>query len=307
MARVLQALHACRTPGWMFAGHFLDLVCTELTPQGAVMRMDIGPHCVSAQGTVSEVAVSVLADVVQAAAVRSAFGRSVRVATLTMRISLGQLPRSGRLRAVAHMQPMPQAGAIDTAVTHVHIWDDTGALCASGEACFAVLFNSKGVADHPLARRSTLQGLEPLRPETLDAREHAVWQAAVQAVGQAGQGAGFVERLWGITPQAGEQPATAHCLVPAGQHVGNRVGHFQGGVLLGIAQHTACAGLGADWLLRDISAQFVEAGTGSHVQAQAQPVRVGRNAAFVECVLRGPQGEVVLAAQANFVRRAPGT
>lgn len=303
VARVLQALHACRTPGWMFAGHFLELVCTELSPQGAVMEMGIGPHCQSAQGPVSDVAVSVLADVVQAAAVRSAFGRSVRVATLTLRLSLGQLPTRGRLRAVARMQPMPLQGEIHTAVTTVQIVDSDGVLCATGEASFAVLFNSTGVADHPLAQRSTLEGLAPLSPQALDAREQCVWQAAVQAA-QAGQTGGFAERLWGITPQAGEVPGSAHCRVPAGQQVGNRVGHFQGGVLLGIAQHTASAGLGDAWLLRDMSAQFVEAGSGSYVQAQAKPVRVGRNAAFVECTLLGPKGEVVLSAQANFVRRA---
>ena len=303
--RVLQALHAHRTPGWMYAGHYLGLACTHTEGDKIHMDMEVGPHCLGTDGRVSMTALSILTDVGQAVAVRSRFGRTVRIATLSMRLSWGCLPSSGRVTAVAQLLLHPEGGAIHTGMTSVQVFTTDGTLCCTGEASFAVLDNRRGTAEHPLAQRSTLEGVLPLAVQSLDAREQVVWHAACAAAQPEAARLGFEAAFYGIAPEA--DPAKlghAQCRVHRALHLGNRVGHIQGGVLLGTACDTVKAAMGPGWQLRDISAQFVEAASEDYVDAQAQPLRLGRNASFVECQLRSPEGRTVLCAQANFVREA---
>src|SRR5690606_14551893 len=118
--RVLQALHAARKPGWMFPAHFLDIFFEQPVADGAAVGlMRIAPPCLDSAGLVGKAALALLADVSMAAAVRSHAGPSVRIATLSMRLSFGALPSAGRLRAVARVQMIPPSLAMTTVVTQV--------------------------------------------------------------------------------------------------------------------------------------------------------------------------------------------
>ena len=50
-----------------------------------------------------------------------------------------------------------------------------------------------------------------------------------------------------------------------GPHIGNRVGHVQGGLTLTFAQATARAALPQDWLLNGITAGYVSPGEGKRL------------------------------------------
>ncbi|MNV30494.1 hypothetical protein D3C71_1217660 [compost metagenome] len=101
---------------------------------------------------------------------------------------------------------------------------------------------------------------------------------------------------------AGEAPGHAHCRVESGLHVGNRSGHFQGGILLGVAAATCSAAVSAGWQVLDLSAQYLEAGTGPHLDASATTLRSGRNLAAVECRIADAAGQPIFSAQASFLR-----
>ncbi len=54
-----------------------------------------------------------------------------------------------------------------------------------------------------------------------------------------------------------------------GAHVGNRVGHVQGGLLVGLGATTARAALPAEWTLASVTCAFVSPGEGEELTAIA--------------------------------------
>lgn len=300
--RVLQALHAARTPGWMFPAHFLDIFFEAPAAEGgAAALMQAGPHCLDATGRVSHAALAVLADVCMAAAVRAHAGREVRIATLTMRLSFGVLPAAGRLRATASVRMMPAQLAMDTAIAGVEIHDDSGHMVCSGEATFAALENRQRTAQHPLPTASTLTG--GLQPGALTPQEQAVWERACACAREADGTASFLDRFWALRPSApAGTEAGAAWSVALGPHNSNRVGHLQGGVLLGMLASACSLAVQERYGLVDIAVQYVEAAHEDPLALQAVPARTGSNAAFVHASLRGAGGRLLASAQAHLVR-----
>lgn len=299
--RVLQALAAYRTPGWMFAGHYLDLVYTQVDQAATVVELQMGAHCLAADGRISLAALSILADVALAAAVRSTFGQSARVATLTMRLSFAALPTHGVLRAVARLQQIPRSGTMQTAVASVDIYAEDASLCCSAAGSFAVLENRLGSANHPMPSTSTLSAAPVLSAHALDDAEQAVWKRVLQAEQEPGRGS-FIERFWGMLPDPGSTPGQARCRVESGIHIGNRSGHVQGGIMLGVAAATCAAAMPENWHLLDLSAQFLEPGIGPHIDTSATVLRSGRNLAVMECRIADAAGQPIFSAQASSVR-----
>lgn len=298
--RVLQALHSSRQPGWMFPGHFLDITFEADSPERtAVGWMTPGGHCSDSQGRVSMAALGVFADVVMAAAARSLVGRTPRVATMSMRLSLGEMPSSAQpLRAQAKLRLLNTQQALVTAAVSVEIEALGQGLVGTGEATFAVLDNKQALAGHPLPADSSL--LAPLSPEELSPAEQQVYQHALDCVAAEGPPASFLERFWSLSP-LGSAPAWE---VPLGRHNGNRSGHLQGGIQLGLAIQASLAAVPGGWVLADISAQYLEPGDGAGLQISATPLRLGRNAATVQARLNNPQGRSVIEAQANLIRHS---
>ncbi|MET1115827.1 MAG: acyl-CoA thioesterase domain-containing protein [Comamonas sp.] len=299
--RVLQALAAYRTPGWMFAGHYLDLVYAQVDQATTVVELQVGAHCRAADGRISLAALSILADVALAGAVRSAFGQRARIATLTIRLSFASLPTHGVLRAVAKLQQIPCSGAMETAVASVEIYAEDASLCCSGAGSFAVLENRQATADHPMPRTSTLSAAPVLSAHELQDAEQPVWDRALRAEQEPGKGS-FIEQFWGLLPGPGSAPGQAWCRVESGVHIGNRSGHVQGGIMLGVAAATCAAAMPENWQLLDLSAQFLEAGTGPHIDASASTLRSGRNLAVMECRIADAAGQPIFCAQASGLR-----
>lgn len=303
--RVLQALHAARVPGWMFPAHFLDVFFSaEVSSQGACAQMQIGPHCLSGGGTVSKAAVALLADVTMAAAVRGYAGRNVRIATMSMRLSFAALPAEGTLSSAARVRMMSANLALPTAVVTVEITDAQGQLCSSGEATFAVLENRSGVAAHPLPTCSTLTG--SLRCEALTEDESQILARAQACEAASADDRSFLEQFWSLLPAPDKHVCTAGATswpVAVSGYNSNRVGHLQGGVLMGLLSSACVCAVGQGLELVDISVQYQAPVQGDLVQLKASPARVGRNAAFVHACVESADGRVLVSAQGNLVQR----
>lgn len=301
--RVLQALHAHRTPGWQFPAHFLGLSFDSLDSDVAQVRMPVAKHCMGAAECVSLAAVAVLADVAMAAALRGRAGPSARLATLSTRLSFATKPNAGLLAATAERGIGSDSLAIPSGVSTLTIRAG-GHVCCMGEASFAILHDGGARAAHPMPRVNTLEAVTPLSRDELTETERKAFEAACRAARETGEGRPFLESFWQLTPRATADGA--ECRLDVGMHVSNRVGDVQGGVLLGLAAHTSVSAAPADWSLLDISAQYLAASRGPSMHARAGAVRVGRSTAFVECHVSDSEGNLTLATQSTFVRKSAG-
>jgi acyl-coenzyme A thioesterase PaaI-like protein len=81
-----------------------------------------------------------------------------------------------------------------------------------------------------------------------------------------------------------------------GEHVANRIGHVQGGLLAGLAATTAMAALPASWRLSGISSWFTSPGEGQKLHAASKVVHHGRQTAVVRTVVTGKGRRRVLQA-----------
>ncbi len=130
--RTLQALNANRTPGWQFPAHYLGLSFEHLRERHAEVTMRVGPHCVDADQVLSLEALGVFADVAMAGAVRTRMGSSARVATVSLRLSLGMLPQEGDARAAAELSLNEPGSAMHMTAARLSIYAGNS-LCCTGE------------------------------------------------------------------------------------------------------------------------------------------------------------------------------
>jgi acyl-coenzyme A thioesterase PaaI-like protein len=79
-----------------------------------------------------------------------------------------------------------------------------------------------------------------------------------------------------------------------GAHVGNRVHHVQGGLLMGLAATTAAAALPPKWSLTGITSCFVSPGLGMQLRARSKVVHHGLMTGVVRTEIAGPDGRRVL-------------
>src|SRR3546814_20826521 len=105
----------------------------------------------------------------------------------------------------------------------------------------------------------------PRAATELDDSEAAVLERARQAL-MPGP-ADFLARFWGMVPQAGVQ--AAFCAMKNGLHVGNRVGHTQGGTVLALAAHTCPAAAGEEWEPASITGWYLAPGRGPSLRTRA--------------------------------------
>jgi acyl-coenzyme A thioesterase PaaI-like protein len=120
----------------------------------------------------------------------------------------------------------------------------------------------------------------------LTADERGLYQHAERALKQvAGPADSFIERFWGFRTRANRGGASA--TLKNGQHAGNRVGHVQGGLLLGLAQSAARAALPAGWSPSAVSACYLSPGVGASLTARAQVMHRGSRTAVVRVSIAG--------------------
>ena len=288
--RTLTALALNRIPGFHFAGNFLGVTIRERTPQHARVNLTPGPFCEARDGQVDLSVTALLADVALASVVRANLSPTQRLATVTLHLQFTGERIAGRLEGTGDFE-----GFLTGAAGHQGLSRAT--LHANGQpvllarGTFMVLEPPPGVAMHPIVDADHT-AIEPLAESALTAPERELLTRVDAALANTARDTSFIERLWGFHPQP--IPRGAVCAVANGSHLGNRVGHMQGGLQLGLAASTANAALPTGWMLSGISAYFISPGEGRILRAASRLVHRGRHTAVVRTVITGKQRRRIL-------------
>lgn len=279
-ARVLRGIALNRRPGLHFPGNFLDVSFDRVRRNGVRLSLDPGPWCLDSAGQTHMAALTVLADLALGASIRVQLSPETRLATVSLGLQFTGAPRTGRLRAEGEFQGFFARGAGRLGMSRAEVRGGAGLVCY-GTGTFMALQPPKNVTLHPVPFR-TRNSPEPSRlgEEALNEEEKRILQRADAAL--AGRG-NFIESFWGAARR-----------LENGRHVGNRVGHAQGGILVGMAASSAAAALPSGWQLSGITALYISPGEGKALRASSKIVHSGRLTAVVRTQITGKNRRRVL-------------
>jgi acyl-coenzyme A thioesterase PaaI-like protein len=297
LARVLRAIARNRTPGFNQPGYFLDISYDRVSRDGASASLQADEASSDAQGNLGIGPLALLADMTLASSLRAHVGASARMATVSMSLQFtGAAPR-GRVSATSNFDGFVEDGAERQGLTRVEIHSGKKLVC-TGSGAFMVLGKPNATAPHPLPRRGARIEVPRLGVEDLNSDEEGVYRHAARAARMPGA---FIESFWGYRPHAIK--GGAKCTVWNGPHIGNRVGHAQGGVTFGLACATAAAALPGNWALVAASAWYVGPGTGEQLKVRSKIVHQGQLTAVVESVIANGEGRPVLRCVTSHARK----
>lgn len=302
--QVLRGIALNREPGYHFVGNFLDISFDRIAAADAKLSMDAAPHCTEMDGQMNLGAFAVFADLALAATVRAAEpDPAARLATVYMNLSFTGAPLAGRLEAASAFQGFVTGSSGRQGLSHLAVTAGGESVCI-GNAAFMVLNPPKGVELHRMPHRKRGDPAVALPAETeLKRDELKVLQQADAAFAAVGEhGGSFIRRFWGYEPHHLEGGAA--CTVRNGPHIANRVGHVQGGVLLGFAADTASAALTPHWMLTSISAYYISPGEGRTLKARSRILHHGRLTSVVRTQITGKNNRRVLEVVTTHASRA---
>jgi acyl-coenzyme A thioesterase PaaI-like protein len=296
--RVIAGLARNRSPGLHFAGNFAQLQFDAAAAGESRLRMPPGPHLIEADGETSLCAVALLADVALGVAIRSRLAPESRLATVALHLQLTGAPLSGVLAAQGQFESFLDGAAGKQGLARVTV-ANAAASVAIGSGAFMVLPPPPGVQLHPVVRERPLQQLTEAE---LDDAERALLRHADAALVRADASHAFISHFWGSVAEAIQDGA--RCVTPNGMQVANRVGHVQGGILVGLAGNTARTALGAEWKLSSISSWFVSPGEGEELETVSSIEHRGRLTAVVRTRITGIGGRRVLESVSSHALRS---
>jgi acyl-coenzyme A thioesterase PaaI-like protein len=295
--RTLAALAGNRVPGFHFAGYFLGFEWPHVGERDIVQTVQVGPHCTDAGGSADPALMGVHVDGVLASSARRGVDPGARLATVNLTLQYtGDAAASGPLSGEATLEGFYDGGAVRHAITRGVISSAGRPVCyASGT--FVVLPPPPDVKLGPLPWEAGGTAPLPLQKSELTATERSVVRAARAAVKAADSQHAFIERFWGILPKT--VAGGALCRVRITPQIGNRVGHVQGGILLGLAQATASAAVPGHPAVSTISAWYISPGNGKSLTVRSKIVHAGRSFAVVKTEIRNADKSLVLEAVSN--------
>lgn len=290
--RVLRALALNRTPGYHFAGNFLDLRFDVLDVEASDLSLDDGAHCRDAKGEIHLGALALLADMAMAGTIRSALHSAQRLATVSMSLTFTGAPRVGRMVARGRSHGFLDGATGRLGLTSVEV-SCGERVVAYGTGSFLALDPPKGVTLAPVPMRgSDAPEPTPLAESALHADERAILATADAALAAITPNLSFIELLWSGTHKPTVVGASG--VLKNGLHVGNRVHHVQGGLQVGFAAAAASVALPAHWALTGVTASYISPGEGKALRARSKIVHKGRLTAVVRTQLTGKDRRVVL-------------
>lgn len=301
--QVLHGLAHNRTPGLHFLAHFLDVAFDSVGESGAHLHLPGGPHCIDAAGQIHVAPLGLLADLAMAATVRAVLPRETRLGTVSMQLQFSNTPWYGPLDAHAALDGFLAEGERRLGYTRGTLWGRDGMIC-TGSATFMVLAPPGGRVLAPVPhRRRDDPPPTPLQESILDDAERAILghADALLARMRASPELGFADHYFGFETE--RRAAGARATLRNGPHIGNRVGHVQGGVSFAFGMATAQAALGPEWRLSNVTASYVSPGQGPILQARAAVVHRGRGTAVVRTRVIGAERRIVLEVLSNHLRR----
>ena len=299
-AQVLRGIAGNRTPGLHFPGFFLNLQWPEVGGESARVLVPDGPHCRDANGQMDVAALAIAADTALATATRLLITPGARLATVRMQMQFTGEPAVGDVTADAQLLGFSAGTALRQSLT-------TGTLTAHGKPIcytsgeFVTLNPPPGVKLSPLPWQKDVAPPASLGDADLDAHERSILKACDAALAKASSHASFIQHFWGGVPKRIKHGTTLR--VPLGPHLGNRVGHVQGGISFGMAAACACAAVPATMMLSNVSAWYISPGQGKAVIVKSRVVHAGRSIAVVRTEITTATGERVLEAVTHHVAR----
>jgi acyl-coenzyme A thioesterase PaaI-like protein len=298
--RVLRGIALNRAPGFHFAGNFLQVAYDRVAADGARISLEPGDHCIDADGQVSLGAVAMIADIALATSVRAAIGSdSTRLATVSMHLRFTGARIEGKLDATGVFEGFLEGAAARQGISRCAIDAGAGRVCF-GTGAFMALAPPPGVTMHPVAMERE-RSAGPLAEADLDPGEREILRHADDALAAGKEKGAFIDRFWGYEPRKTREGATSE--MRNGAHVGNRVGHAQGGLLVGLGATTAMAALPSSWALTSVTACFVSPGEGPWLHAEARVTHRGRETAVANVEVTGIEGRRVLEVMTTHARR----
>jgi len=294
--RLLRAIALNREPGFHFIGNFAEVSFERTASEESRVTLAAGPHCVDPDGQVNLGLVAMLADMALAASIRANVHPGTRLATVSMSLQFTGARLEGPLESVAEFQGFLGAGDTRQGLSRARLYGPGGAV-AIAQGAFVSLPPPPGVVQFPLPRNP--RTAPPLAESHLTAEERRILQRAQAAL--ADGDVGFIGRFLGYEPRKTKTGAST--TMPNGAHVGNRVGHVQGGLLMGLAATTAIAAMPARWGLSAIHAVFTSPGQGKALRARAKVLHHGSMTGVARTGLSGPDGRRVLEATTTHWRR----
>ena len=250
----------------------------------------MAPHIADADGQINIGALALLTDFALAATIRATHASHQRLATVSINMELTAAPRTSRLHAVSHFRGFAREGRGPIGKSDVLVFQDKTPVCI-GTGAFMALDPPANVTLHPVPhRKRTDAPISPLPESELKADERMILAHADAAL--ADPHPSFIERFLGYAPR--KTDSGAECVMANGPHVGNRVGHAQGGVLLGLAAAAACRALPSTWRLSAVSGWYLRPGEGETLHAKAEIFHQGRLTAAVRTEVLNPGNQRVI-------------
>ena len=290
--QVLAAISANRTPGFHFPGHLLALAWPRLGDDDLDETLPDTPVARNVDGSVNLAAFCVQLDTALATASRLKIERGARQATVHLHAQFTGAPLRGEVMARARMAGYTESTATRESVTLGTVFAGDTPVCHAG-GTFVVLPPPPGVNLAPLPwQRDGEATAAALEPRDLDPDERAVMRACRAALRRAGGEHSFIEHFWGALPVATE--GGARCTIRLGAQHANRVGHVQGGLLLGLAAINGRAAAPRHPRLSAIASWFISPGQGKALRIRSTRFHEGRSFAAVRTEIRNADGSRVL-------------
>jgi acyl-coenzyme A thioesterase PaaI-like protein len=295
-SRLLAALAEARAPGFHLPGYFLRMGWPRMGGRTFVQTMDAGPHCTDSNGVAHPAVSGILVDGALANSIRLFIEPGSRMATVHMDIQYTGHAARDALEAEGTFEGFTEGAGVRQGISRTVMTSGGKAVCYATGA-FVVLPAPPGVALAPMPFERDETSTAPLKPKELDPKERGVMRAAERALTAADSAHAFIERFWDIMPR--ETPTGAVCRVRIAPQIGNRVGHVQGGILIGLAQATASAAVPQHPVVSNISAWYVSPGQGTALRVKSRVVHAGRSFAVVHTEVRNADRSLVLEAVSN--------
>lgn len=302
LEQVRRALWLNRETGLHFPGALLQVEHVDDPQADAHTALQVTPAVADEAGELDIGAVMVLADLTLGYSFRKTRGLTSRVATVSLSIDLTGVRRAGRIDSIGHLRGFTRGATSRVGLADVELRTTEGPI-AFGRGTFMLLPVPGGTALSTSPIRRAADYVEPLPDFELLPDEARIFERAGVALDRHGRGR-FLAGFWDYNAELWGERATARMEI--GPHVGNRVGHVHGGVLCGLATHTAQAVLGRDWLPSRVAASFLAPGVGHFIHADANLVHRGSSTAVVRTVLVADTGRTLMDVMTTFFKRADG-
>lgn len=302
--RTLAALAANRAPGFHFPGYFLQLAWPRINGQTVLQTMESGPHCLGADGRVHPTALGVMIDGALSTASRLAIEPGARLATVHLNVQYTGRPARGALEMEARFEGFFSGAAARQAITRGAL-TSAGDLICHASGTFVLLAPPPGVKLAPLPwQNEDAVPPPPLARHELNANERTIMRSLRAALARSDAQRSLIEHFWGVAPK----PAAggAKCRVKIEPQIGNRVGHAQGGILLGLAQACASAAVPGHPAVSNISVWYLSPGQGKALMARSKVLHAGRSFAVVRTEIKNADGTRVLEAVSNHAALVNG-